>query len=132
MTQTTLFQETIARNIEIFFAALRTLDTEEWVACFAPDVEREDPVGVPGTPGHEGIREFMTGVKQMLMALDIRENNVWICGNEAAIKWTALATALDGKTVSFEGVDTLVFDANGKVKRLRAYWNPNDLAGGLQ
>jgi steroid delta-isomerase len=132
MTQTTVSQATIAQLIADYFLAIRTLDVEAWVACFAEDATDFDPVG--GTPhsGQEAIRQFFLGIAGLFEAVGLTEEFVHIVGQEVAVKWTGRGVGKNGCEVHFEGIDLFEINDSGKIQTLRAYWNPAPLMAELQ
>lgn len=49
-----------------------------------------------------------------------------------AIKWTGRRTSKNGKAVTFTGIDVLDLDDAGKIKHVRAFWNPGALMAQVQ
>lgn len=121
-------QETIAS----YFAAIRAMDAEGFVNAFAPDAVSHDPVGAPPLNGHEQIRQFISGIMAGFETVGLTENHVFINGNAAAVKWTGRGRTRSGRNVSFEGVDVLEFDSEGKITLLRAFWDPAPVMAALQ
>jgi len=118
--------------ISEYFGALHTLDVERFVNSFTPDATSHDPVGTPPHVGHDALRGFMTAISGMWQHAGLKEDSVFICGNSAAIKWTASGVGLNGKTITFEGVDTIECNNEGKVTLVRAYWDPAPVMAALQ
>lgn len=107
-----------------YFAAIRAMDAERCVAVFAPDAEQHDPVGTPANIGHEAIRAFFTGLFTGFKSVGLTEDQVFANGTSAAAKWTAQAVAHNGKSVTFEGIDVLDCNDEGKIVQVRAFWDP--------
>jgi steroid Delta-isomerase len=115
-----------------YFAALRAMDADRWVATFAPTATSNDPVGTPPLQGHEAIRAFITGVFSLFENCGLTENNVFIAGNTAAVKWTGYGTGKNGRSVSFEGIDFITVDDSGKISLVDAYWDPAPVLATVQ
>ena len=124
----TLTEQTVAE----YFAAIRAMDVERSVAVFAPDAEQHDPVGAPVNVGHDAIRAFFTQIYGGFKTVGLTENNVFVNGTSAAVKWTGEGVAHNGKSVSFEGVDVIDCDESGKIVQVRAFWNPTPVMAVLQ
>lgn len=124
--------ETVSRTIRAYFAAIRAMDVEAWIATFAPDATDYDPVGAPPTVGHDALRQFFTAIIATFKKVSITEDQIFIAGNGAAVKWTGEGTGKNGRKVRFEGID--VFDLNeaGLIQNMRAYWNPGEVIMQLQ
>jgi ketosteroid isomerase-like protein len=57
-----MVQDQVASVVGRFYAALRANDVDAWVNLFAADATARDPVGIPPHRGHEGLRDFLSGV----------------------------------------------------------------------
>jgi len=115
-----------------YFAATRTMDIERFVNVFAPDAVSHDPVGAAPHHGHEALRSFLTGVFSLLESFGLTENSVFLAGNSAAVKWTGAGVGKNGKSISFEGIDVLEFNTEGKIVMVHAYWDPTPVLATLQ
>ena len=124
--------EAIARAVKAYFAAIRAMDCEAWVATFAPDAKSYDPVGAPPTVGHDAHRQFFTAIAGAFKKVDLTEDHVFIAGNGAAVKWTGRGTGKNGRDVRFEGIDIFEFNEEGLIQTVRAYWNPAEVMMQLQ
>ena len=123
--------EVVARTIKEYFAALRAMDQTAWVNTFAENAISYDPVGAPPIEGHQKLGEFFQTITAAFKEVGLTEDQVFIAGNEAAVKWTGKGTSKEGRSVHFEGIDTFVINEAGKIDRLRAYWNPAEMVAQL-
>src|SRR5687767_7618209 len=96
--------EVISRAIRAYFAAIRAMDGEAFVATFAPDGVSYDPVGAPPNVGHEGLRQFFAGIVAAFEKVGLTEDQVFVAGNGAAVKWTGQGKGKNGRSVRFEGI----------------------------
>ena len=119
------------KTIADLFAAIRGLNVEAWLDCFASDASNIDPADAPAQTGHAAIRPVLEGAAQAFHSIHIVEDGVFIVGNQAAVKWTADFT-MNGKTARSEGVDVIDFSEDGKIQTLRAFWNPTAMLAQLQ
>jgi steroid delta-isomerase len=124
--------ETISKAIKAYFAALRAMDVEAWVATFAPDGVSYDPVGAPPNVGHDALREFLTAILAAFDKVGLTEDHVFIAGDGAAVKWTGRGKGKNGREVRFEGIDIFEFNDQGLIQTVRAYWNPTEVMMQLQ
>lgn len=115
-----------------YFAAIRAMDVERCVAVFAPDAEQHDPVGAPPNVGHEMIRAFFTRIFSGFQSIGLTEDGVYANGSSAAVKWTGKGIAHSGKSVTFAGVDVIDCNEAGKIKLVRAFWDPAPVMAALQ
>jgi steroid delta-isomerase len=123
--------EAIREVVAAYFAALRAGDVEAWVATFAEDGTSHDPVGSEGLAGHAALRAFATNMWGMWDRLVLQEWEVFVCGNEAAVKWTGYGRTREGREAGFEGIDILTIDPEGKIQSMRGYWDAAAVMGQL-
>jgi steroid delta-isomerase len=119
--------EIIARVVKNYFAALRAMDQQAWVNTFAEDAVTYDPVGAPPTRGHQKIAEFFQAVTAAFKEVGLTEDDVFIAGNGAAVKWSGRGVSQRGRKVHFEGIDVFEVNEAGKIQSLHAYWNPAEM-----
>lgn len=100
-------------------------------STFAEDGTTYDPVGSEGVTGWEAIREFFTSILKNFKSVALNEDSIFVAGNGAAVKWSGKGTSANGKTVNFEGIDVFEVDADGKIRTVRAYWNPAEMIAQL-
>jgi steroid Delta-isomerase len=123
--------EVISQAVKTYFAAIRSMDIPAIVGTFAEDAETYDPVGTPANRGHQKIEEFFQTVTVPFKEVGLTEDQVFIAGNSAAVKWTGRGVSKDGRNVKFEGIDIIEVNENGKIQRLYAYWNPAEMVAQL-
>jgi acyl-CoA synthetase (AMP-forming)/AMP-acid ligase II/ketosteroid isomerase-like protein len=126
-----MFPELISRAIKGYFAALRAMDQKAWVDTFAADAVSHDPVGAPPLEGHEKLAEFFQSVTTAFREVGLTEDEIYIAGNSAAVKWTGRGISQGGRKVHFEGIDVFEINEAGKIQRLHAYWNPAEMMAQL-
>lgn len=115
-----------------YFSALRAMDTDRWVNTFAPNAESHDPVGAPPLKGHTALREFLNGVMSLFETVGLTEDHVFITGNSAAVKWTGRGVGRNGRSVTFEGIDVIDCNEEGKITSVRAFWDPAPVIAAVQ
>jgi steroid delta-isomerase len=123
--------EMISKVIKNYFAALRARDQRAWVNTFAEDGVSHDPVGAPPIVGHEKLAEFFQSITGAFKTVGLTENDVFVAGNSAAVKWTGSGVSHSGKDVRFEGIDVFEINEAGKIKTVHAYWNPAEMVAQL-
>jgi steroid delta-isomerase len=123
--------EVIARAVKAYFAALRAMDQQAWVNTFAEDAVSYDPVGAPAINGHQKLGEFFQTITAAFKQVSLTEDQVFIAGNSAAVKWTGKGTSKQGRAVHFEGIDVFTVNDAGKIETLHAYWNPAEMVAQL-
>ena len=123
--------EVISKTIKAYFAAFRAMDQRAWVNTFAEDAIDHDPVGAPPIEGHQKLGEFFQTVTAAFKEVGLTENEVFIAGNGAAVKWTGRGISKQGNNVRFEGIDVFEINEAGKIQTLHAYWNPAEMVAQL-
>jgi steroid delta-isomerase len=122
----------IQKAVADYFAATRAMDAQAWVSTFAADAISNDPVGAPPTSGHDALRQFFDGIVGAFEKVGLFEDQVFVSGNEAAVKWTGRGTGKNGREITFEGIDVFEVNDEGKIQTIRAYWNPAAMMAELQ
>ena len=123
--------EVISRTVKAYFAALRAMDEQAWVNTFAEDAVSHDPVGALPIHGHQKLGEFFQTITAAFKEVGLTEDDVFIAGNSAAVKWTGRGTSKQGRTVHFAGIDVFTISEGGKIETLHAYWNPAEMVAQL-
>lgn len=119
--------EIVSQAVKAYFAAIRAMDEQVWVNTFAEDAVSYDPVGAPPTSGHEGLAEFFQTITAAFKEVGLTEDEVFIAGNGAAVKWSGRGISKSGSKVHFEGIDVFEVNEAGKIQTLHAYWNPAEM-----
>jgi steroid delta-isomerase len=123
--------EIISHAIKDYFAALRAMDERAWVNTFAEDAITYDPVGAPPTHGHQRLAEFFQTITAAFKEFGLTEEQIFIAGNGAAVKWTGRGVSKAGRKVHFEGIDVFEINEAGKIQTIHAYWNPAEMVAQL-
>ena len=123
--------EVVSKAVKAYFAALRDMDQQAWVNTFAEDAIDYDPVGVPPIEGHQKLGEFFQTITAAFKEVGLTEDQVFIAGNAAAVKWTGRGISKQGKKVHFEGIDVIEVNEAGKIQTVHAYWNPAEMVAQL-
>jgi steroid delta-isomerase len=121
---TVISEATIRETVAAYFAATRAMDKQAWVGTFAEDAVSHDPVGSEPMKGHAAFGAFFDGITGAFETVGLQENDVFVAGNGAAVRWTGKGTGKNGREVTFEGIDVFEINEAGKVQNLYAYWNP--------
>jgi steroid delta-isomerase len=123
--------EVVSNTVKKYFAALRAMDQQAWVNTFAVDAISHDPVGAPPIEGHQKLGEFFQTITAAFKEVGLTEDQVFVAGNEAAVKWTGAGVSKQGRTVKFEGIDVIKVNEDGKIQTVHAYWNPAEMVAQL-
>ena len=123
--------EIVSKTVKAYFAAIRAMDQQAWVNTFAEDAITHDPVGAPPTRGHQKLGRFFQSITGAFKEVGLSEDQVFIAGNGAAVKWTGRGISKQGRKVHFEGIDVFEVNEAGKIQTLHAYWNPAEMVAQL-
>jgi steroid delta-isomerase-like uncharacterized protein len=123
--------EVVSNTVKKYFAALRAMDQQAWVNTFAVDAISHDPVGAPPIEGHQKLGEFFQTITAAFKEVGLTEDQVFVAGNEAAVKWTGAGVSKQGRKVKFEGIDVIKVNEDGKIQTVHAYWNPAEMVAQL-
>lgn len=111
--------ETIRR----YFKAIKDLDVDAWVACFAPRCEHHDPVGGAILTSPAELRQFFLQISGLFETVELVPHKVFPSGEEVALTWTGSGRGKNGRDVAFEGIDVFKLNAGGQIDSLKAYWD---------
>jgi steroid delta-isomerase len=123
--------EVVSKAVKTYFEALRAMDIPAIVNTFAEDAIDYDPVGAPPIVGHQKLGEFFETITAAFKEVGLTEDEVFVAGNGAAVKWTGRGISKQGKKVHFEGIDVFEVNETGKIQTLHAYWNPAEMVAQL-
>jgi steroid Delta-isomerase len=123
--------EVVSKAVKAYFSAIRAMDQEAWVNTFAEDAITYDPVGAPPTEGHPKLREFFQTITAAFKEVGLTEDEMFIAGNGAAVRWTGRGISKQGRKVHFEGIDVFEVNEAGKIQSVHAYWNPAEMVAQL-
>jgi ketosteroid isomerase-like protein len=112
-----------------YLAACMARDVAAITACFAPRAVVIDPTA-PHVRGRAAIGRYFAALYGDLAELRLETSPIYWQGATAACHWRGQARRLDGKAISYEGVDLFDFSQGGAqgplIARMRAFWDPSD------
>ena len=113
------------RNVmERYAAAVSAGDVEAILSCYAHDGSCQVPVGGPVHEGIDAVRAFYEGNE--LAETLVLTGPVRVAGREAAAPMVA-QVCFDGVDYELDVVDVAVFDDDGLLTSLRAFYSLDDL-----
>lgn len=122
MPDAATMRATIDRYVERHTAG----DIDGIVACFTPDARVEDPVGSDPHIGTDAVRAFFAGTHAMADRLELQLTGpVRAAAGQAAFPMQAISTIGD-MTLVVDIIDVMVFDDEGRIADMRAYWAMED------
>jgi steroid delta-isomerase len=118
-------------TIDAYFAGITAMDFEAVAACFAAEIHHEDPVGSPVNRSPEAAKAFFQQIGGLFRTVELRPRASFRCGDEFAVVWDGQGVGANGAQVAFEGVDVIALDGEGRIRSLRAFWDPAPTLGKL-
>ncbi|MBU3686672.1 MAG: steroid delta-isomerase [Mycobacteriaceae bacterium] len=115
--------EHIRETVNRYLALVAGGSAEEIAALFADDATLEDPVGGEVHIGRGAIRGFFANIEGVQRETELHELRV--AGHEAAFLFTITVGSGEGR-LRIRPIDVMVFDSDGKVAAMKAYWAPED------
>lgn len=117
-------------TLSLYMQYVAEQNVDAVLALFADEISVEDPVGGDAGTYIEGraaveafFRKGFTRSKPIpTLTGPIRTT----LGNEAAMPFI-LRLELAGRPHEIDVIDVVAFDADGKITRLRAFWNPDEI-----
>jgi steroid delta-isomerase len=114
----------ITEVVNRYIALVARGSAEDLVELYADDATVEDPVGGEVHIGRQAIRRFYSAAENFDREAELV--SLRVAGNEAAFQFRLTLTAGDN-TVRIEPIDVMVFDDQGKVSAMKAYWSAADV-----
>lgn len=112
--------EQIADTVNRYISLLARGSADDIAELYADDATVEDPVGGEVHIGRQAIRGFYSatdGLDRECELVTLR-----VAGNEAAFQFRLTIKAGNGGML-IEPIDVMVFDDDGKVSGMKAYWS---------
>ena len=117
------------KALDIFWTAVAESDIDGMVSVFAEDAVSQEPYGTPPLEGAAAIRQFFEGMSGAFQTISFTRGRLHVAGNRAAVAWSASGTMADGTAISFNGIDVVEFNDDGKIQRLWGYFEPLQMPG---
>lgn len=118
-------------NAQQFIAALRQVEDGGDVDVMSPlharDAEISNVTMTEPDRGPDGASRFWTKYRESFTRVHSEFRNVVESDDAALLEWTTDVTTAAGVSTSYDGVSVLEF-GDGKIRRFRAYFNPNVLS----
>lgn len=115
--------ELIQKLVTSYFSSLQMLDAAGWAENFTEDAVIYDPVGNPPSKARENAQAFFGLLSMAFKKLELSQDNVFIAGNGAAVKWTMRGLGKSGKQGITEGISVFEIHESGKIQQVSSYWD---------
>ena len=117
--------EQIRAVVESYLSAVASGEPERVAELYAPDATLEDPVGSDVRRGHEAITKFYGATRGAKMTTTLKELRA--VANEATFLFEVV-TEVGDQTYVISPIDHMVFDDDGKIRSMRAFWSDTDMS----
>jgi steroid delta-isomerase len=98
---------------------------EEVAGLYATDATVEDPVGGEVHIGRHAIAGFYKNIESAPKETELV--TLRVAGHEAAFLFTITIGAGEHR-IRIEPIDVMVFDGEGKIASMKAYWSPENVS----
>jgi steroid delta-isomerase len=116
--------EQITQTVNRYLELVAKGQADEVVELFADDATLEDPVGGEVHIGRTAIRGFYSAIEAVNAQSELL--TLRVCGHEAAFLFALTINAGDA-IMRIEPIEVMVFDSEGKVASMKAYWGPENV-----
>ena len=113
----------IRASIDAYRAAAAATDLDAYMALFADDAVMQDPVPNPALEGADAIREFIGNAMSLVETIEFDPEDVIVCGDEAVMVST-MRSVMPTATMQLHLVHHWTFGADGRITRMRVFWDP--------
>ncbi|MBV8928772.1 MAG: nuclear transport factor 2 family protein [Mycobacteriaceae bacterium] len=113
--------EDITKTVNRYIELVGGGSAEDIAALYTEDAVLEDPVGGDVLRGRDAVRGFYANVENVERTCELV--TLRVSGNEAAFQFRLTVAG----AMLIEPIDVMVFDDEGKVKSMRAYWGPENV-----
>jgi len=117
--------EHIAKAVNRYLELVATGTADEIAELYAEDATVEDPVGGGEVHiGRHAIHGFYKNIENIPRATEL--HSMRVAGHEAAFMF-AITVGGEGGKMRIQPIDVMVFNAEGKIASMKAYWSPADV-----
>ena len=116
-------QEIIEKLLKSYFDSMSAMDSDGWKEIFAQDALIYDPVGNPPKNVAEDIDKIFSLISGFFEKLELSQDNVFIAGNSAAVKWTMNVLAKNKRNATTDGISIFEINDAGKIQKVSSYWD---------
>ncbi len=115
--------EEIAALLTIYFDNMAAMKAKGWLEIFSEDAVIHDPVGTPPRLVHNTSEQFFKMLSNFFEKIELSKDYIFFVKNGAAIKWTMLVVAKNGRHATSEGISIFEINNIGKIQKVSSYWD---------
>lgn len=116
--------EHITATVQQYLDLVANGTGEQIAALYADDATVQDPVGGETHIGRHAIRGFYAAIENTERETELLALRV--AGHEAAFMF-AITVGAGEHRIRIEPIDVMVFNAEGRIASMKAYWSPADM-----
>ena len=114
-----------------FIAALREVEDRGNVKAMGPlhtdDADISNVAMTDSDRGPAGAEQFWTKYRESFTRVHSEFRNIVESDRAALLEWTTEVTTAVGVSTTYDGVSVIEYGDGGRIRRFRAYFNPNAL-----
>jgi steroid delta-isomerase len=111
-------------TVRRYLGLVATGSATEIASLYAENAVLEDPVGSAPLTGREAIQGFYATIESLAITTELL--TIRTCGGEAAFSFHIETDTGAGSAV-MEPLEVMVFDEDGLISSMRAWWSDTDL-----
>ena len=117
--------EHITQTVHRYLELVGGGSADDIADLFAGDATVEDPVGGEVHIGRSAIHRFYKNIENVHRVTELLALRV--AGHQAAFMF-AITVGSGEQRIRIEPIDVMVFNADGRIASMKAYWSPADMA----
>ena len=121
----TLGNDDVIARVEQYLDLVASGSADQVAALYAEDATLEDPVGSEVKAGRDAIRAFYAQFETMPKTTELF--TIRACGGQAAFHFQIVTDTGDMKA-TMAPLEVMVFDDDGQITSMRAWWSDGDLS----
>lgn len=119
--------EHVESMVHRYLALVASGSADEIASLYADDATVEDPVGGGEVHiGRHAIAGFYRNIENIPRETELLALRV--CGHEAAFMFAITVGAGEGARMRIEPIDVMLFNADGQIASMKAYWSPANVS----
>ncbi|MES2257444.1 MAG: nuclear transport factor 2 family protein [Pseudomonadota bacterium] len=114
--------------VHAYLASWKSGDSAARAALFTDNAVLEDPVGAPPIEGKAALQAFWQRAEGPHSKFEPALQRLVVCGNEAMVEFMMRIDVTGAGSATLRIVENFQFDASGKIRRLRAFWDEQSVS----
>ena len=115
--------------VQRYATVATSMDVDAYANLFAEDCTRIDPIGQPGQYTRDEVRATWAGVVRGAETITFTATDIHTVLDTAAFHFDVVV-GLGESTAHISGIEVMVFNDDGLITSMHAYWGDNDFSLG--